>query len=88
MKVTSNIMETRELKNKIIQYLNRADEETLRIVNEFFETYEKKQTDSKIVAPEVFKKLIERGLEDSKSGRIRSHNDVMMDVNKRYNIQG
>jgi len=81
-------MGTRELKNKIIQHLNEADEETLRIVNEFFETYEKKQTDTEAVVPEIFQKLIERGLEDSESGRIRSHNDVMMDVKKRYNIQG
>ncbi len=88
MKVTSNIMETKELKNKIIQYLNEADEEALRIVNEFFETYKKKQTESEVEVPEIFKKLIERGLKDSKSGRIRSHDDVMMDVKKRYNIQG
>ena len=60
MKVTSNIMETKELKNKIIQYLNEADEETLRIVNEFFETYKKKQTKSEVEVPEIFKKLIER----------------------------
>ena len=80
-------METRELKNKIIQYLNEADDEALKGVNEFIETYKKDHTEPEIEVSEVFQKLIEKGLEDSKSGRIRSHKDVMLDVKKRYNIQ-
>jgi predicted transcriptional regulator len=81
-------MGTLELKNVIAQYMSNADDTVLKIVKAVFETYEKDNVESEIEVPEVFHKLIERGLEDSKAGRIRSHEDVMADVKKRYNIAG
>ena len=80
-------MGTVELKNVIAHYVSKADDKVLRIVKAVFETYEKDSVESEEV-PEVFQKLIERGLEDSKAGRIRSHEEVMADVKKRYNIAG
>ncbi|WP_299676256.1 hypothetical protein [uncultured Dokdonia sp.] len=77
-------MSTTELKNIISQYIDTADDKLLRIVKAVFESYQKEETD--VEMPEVFQKLIEKGLEDSKAGRVRSHDDVMADIKKRYNI--
>lgn len=71
-----------ELKDVINQYMDDADEKVLRIVKAVFESYREEET------PEVFQKLIAKGLEDSKAGRVRPHQDVMKDVRKRYNIIG
>jgi len=80
-------MGTVELKNVISQYIeNTSDDSVLLKVKALFELYLKKE--SEVEVPKVFHKLIERGLEDSKAGRIRSHKDVMVDVKKRYNIAG
>jgi len=81
-------MGTLELKNVIAQYVSKADNKVLRIVKAVFESYQKEEDESNVEVPEIFQKLIERGLEDSKAGRIRSHEDVMADVKKRYNIAG
>jgi len=71
-----------ELKELINQYVTDADEKVLRIVKAVFESYQVEET------PEVFRKLIEKGLEDSEAGRVRSHKDVMSDIRKRYNVAG
>lgn len=81
-------METLELKNILAQYIEKADDKVLKIVKAVFETYEETNEDSEKDASKVFDQLIEKGLEDSKAGRIRSHKDVMEDVKKRYNIAG
>lgn len=80
-------METLELKNTIKQYLNTADEKVLRIVKAVFETYEEqKDIDFYDTLPDVAKKLIEKGLEDVKQGRIYSHKEVMAEFKEKYNI--
>ncbi len=71
-----------ELKDIINQYMDDADEKVLRIVKAVFESYREEET------LEVFQKLIAKGLEDSKEGRVRPHQDVMKDIRKRYNIVG
>ena len=81
-------METLELKNIVTQYIDKADDTVLKIVKAVFETYEETNSVSEQQASKVFDQLIEKGLEDSKAGRIRSHKDVMADVKKRYNIAG
>lgn len=80
-------MSTTELKNIISQYIDTADDKLLRIVKAVFESYQK-EDEAEMEVPEVFQKLIEKGLEDSKAGRVRSHEDVMADIKKRYNLAG
>ena len=79
-------MSTLELRNIINQYTREADNKVLRIVKAVFESYQQEDSVEEDDITEIFYKLIEKGLEDSKAGRIRSHEDVMADVKKRYNI--
>ena len=81
-------METVELKNILAQYIDKADDTILKIVKTVFERYESANVTTEKDASKVFDQLIEKGLQDSKAGRIRSHKDVMADVKKRYNIAG
>jgi predicted transcriptional regulator len=80
-------MKTVELRNKINQYTSVADDTVLKIVNAVFETYEKENVNEcGIQIPEIFTELIKKGLEDSKTGKVKSHNTVMENVKKRYYI--
>lgn len=79
-------MSTAELRNIITQYTNVADDKLLRIVKAVFESYTKEQDEEEY--PEIFYKLIEKGLADSKAGRVRSHEEVMADIKAKYNIAG
>ncbi|EDM45386.1 hypothetical protein SCB49_06252 [unidentified eubacterium SCB49] len=81
-------METLELKNLLAQYIDKADDKVLKIVKAVFETYEETNSVSEKDTSKVFDQLIDKGLQDLKAGRTRSHNDVMADVKKRYNIVG
>lgn len=77
-------MGTLELRNIITQYTNEADDRVLRIVKAVFESYKEEEEEY----PEIFYKLIEKGLADSKAGRVRSHEEVMADMKAKYNIAG
>jgi predicted transcriptional regulator len=81
-------MSTAELRNIITQYTNVADDKLLRIVKAVFESYTNEEADIYDELPETFQKLINKGLEDIKEGRVRSHEEVMKSIREKYNLAG
>ena len=78
-------MEALELRNIVKEYVDTADEKILNIVKAVFETYEK-DNNSIVSESDIFYKLIDQGLDDVKHRRIRSHEEVMSDIKKRYSV--
>jgi predicted transcriptional regulator len=75
-----------ELRKKWLESIKTVDERFLRIVDALYENYEKQEMDSYDKLPNDVKRLIEKGLEDIKQGRVYSHNEVMDEFKKKYNI--
>lgn len=75
-----------ELRKKWRQSIKKVDDRFLRMVDALYENYEKEEMDSYDKLPEAVKKLINRGLEDIKQGRVYSHDEVMAEFKKKYNI--
>lgn len=78
-------MSTAELRNKWQKSIQLVDDKFLRMIDSLYETYIHKDESNEVEVPEIFQKLIEKGLEDSKAGRVRSHEEVMSGVRKRFN---
>ena len=75
-----------ELRDKLIQLINTADEKYLKVLYDFAEKKKKDQTDPYDELPDVAKKLIDQSLEDIKHGRVQTYKDVMAEFRKKYNL--
>jgi uncharacterized membrane-anchored protein len=62
-------MITAELRNKWQKSIQLVDNKFLRMIDSLYETYINEGKSDEVEVPEIFQKLIEKGLEDSKSGR-------------------
>lgn len=79
-------METLDLRKKWMNSINKVDERFLRMLDALYESYVKENPDPIDELPELAKKLIDQGLEDVKQGRIYTHDDVMAEFRKKYDI--
>jgi len=83
-------MGTLELKNIISQYMNTADDKVLQIVKAVFESYQKNDDNADFFneLPAEIQELLMESREDIKKGEFFTHEEVMKEVNQKYNIAG
>lgn len=78
-------METQNLKEKVLAYVNNADEKLLKLMEALAETYKKEtQGDWWETLTETEKEDINRGIEDVNSGRVIENEEVMKVFEKWY----
>lgn len=75
-----------ELREKWRKSITKVDERFLRMVDALYESYTKNELDDYQNLPETAKKLINQGLEDINEGRVHTHENVMAEFKKKYNI--
>lgn len=81
-----NTMGTPELREKWKKSITKVDERFLRMVEALYQSYIQDENEAYNDLPEIAKQLIDQGLEDIKEGRIHSHEDVMSEFRKKYNL--
>jgi predicted transcriptional regulator len=71
------------VKEKLHNYIDHADDKKVKAMFTLLENdIEATQEDDEI----ALKASIEKGLNDSKNGLVRPHDEVMADLKKRYNL--
>ncbi|WP_100614291.1 hypothetical protein [Confluentibacter citreus] len=75
-----------ELREKWKKSITKVDERFLRMVDALYESYTQDKLNDYDNLPETAKKLINQGLEDINEGRVHSHEDVMSEFRKKYNL--
>ena len=79
-------METIELREKWKKSIMKVDDHFLRMVEALYQSYTQNKIDTYNNLPIIAKQLIDKGLEDIKEGRIHSHEDVMSEFKKKFNL--
>jgi len=79
-------MGTIELREKWKKSITKVDERFLRMVDALYESYTQNELNYYNDLPETAKKLINQGLEDINEGRVHSHEDVIVEFRKKYNL--
>ena len=79
-------MGTLELREKWKESITKVDERFLRMIDALYQSYTQNEPDSYEDLPDIAKQLIDQGLEDIKEGRVQSHEDVMSEFKKKYNL--
>lgn len=68
----------KELKQRVLAYVQEADEELLHLIAEVAETYkEQKKSDWWDKLSDIEKVAIQRGLEDANNDKVLANEDVM-----------
>ncbi len=75
-----------ELRNKIIQLLNTDNEGYLKEVFDFAEKSKLQHTDSFEKLPTPIQELLLESAEQADGGKLTSHDQVMEEVRKKYNL--
>jgi hypothetical protein len=88
-----------ELKNKVLMYIENADEIQLMKISSIFENYEKSNTDQSIVSEPIvgydtlgkpltlkqYNDGIDKGIEDFEQGRFISQENLEKEIDSWYN---
>lgn len=78
-----------ELRNKLVEIINSSDERFLRMVNALHKSYQKNQdADFFTELPVEIQELLMESREQARTGKTRSHKEVMADFRNKYNISG
>ena len=77
-------MNSTDLRNKILKYVNAADDNLLHHLEDVILEY---GNTKKVELPEVVKQLLEQSQEDIKEGRVLEHSEVMRTVKEKFNIK-
>jgi len=79
-------MGTLELREKWKKSITKVDESFLRMVDDLYESYTQNELKGYDDLPETAKELINQGIEDINEERMHSHEDVMAEFKKKYNL--
>ena len=82
-------MSTAELRNKWEKSISLVDDKFLQMIDALYETYIKEEeADFFDELPKEIQELLMERREDIKNGKFSTHEEVMAEVRKRYNIAG
>ena len=82
-------MSTAELRNKWEKSILLVDDKFLQMIDALYETYIKEEeADFFDELPKEIQELLMESREDIKNGKFSTHEEVMAEVRKRYNIAG
>ncbi|MDA9303771.1 hypothetical protein N9Q03_01380 [Flavobacteriaceae bacterium] len=79
-------MGTVELRNKWKEAIGKVDDRFLRMVDALYETYSKDQVDFFEELPKEIQELLIESRENIKNGDFFTHEEVMSEVRKKFNI--
>jgi hypothetical protein len=79
-------MGTVELRNKWKEAIGKGDDRFLRMVDALYETYSKDQVDFFEELPKEIQELLIESRENIKNGDFFTHEEVMSEVRKKFNI--
>lgn len=79
-------MGTVELRNKWKEAIGKVDDRFLRMVDALYETYSKYQVDFFEELPKEIQELLIESRENIKNGDFFTHEEVMSEVRKKFNI--
>jgi len=79
-------MEAVELRKKWIQSITKVDEGFLRLIDDLYKNYIEKENDFFDELPKEIQESLMLSREDAKKGKVRPHEDVMVELRKKYNI--
>ncbi len=79
-------MGTVELRNKWKEAIGKVDGRFLRMVDALYETYSKDQVDFFEELPKEIQELLIESRENIKNGDFFTHEEVMSEVRKKFNI--
>ncbi|HLV23430.1 MAG TPA: hypothetical protein VKY36_01450 [Moheibacter sp.] len=79
---------TLELKNKILQYVNSADDRLLRIINSIFENYYQEENDEIVgydvkrnpITKSQYIERIKQAEKDIEAGNFTTHEDLLKEM--------
>lgn len=74
-----------ELRNKIIQLLNTDNISYLKDIFEFAER-KKEETDPFLALPLEVQELLQESIKQAERGEVTTHEEVMAEVRKKYNL--
>jgi len=81
-------MKTIDLREKWVQSINKVDDRFLQMIDALYTSYISKETDFFDELPKEIQELLLESVEQTKQADTFSHEGIMAEFKKKYNIAG